>query len=927
MSDWWNNHEQGYTYVDPEEEDSNYYKEWKRRVALRTGAVLLTVIALIGVGNAKKTEIKAFFDELTSDDNPGLILDESGTGQSQEQESAPTAISITPIPEITSTPTPIIETAGVSPNTTPAVPESITYQENESLPNDVTTVQNRLKTNTQFVQDAYFTDENGARQTAQIDSYKPDTFGPYFYALSQSMFNSRERESYGLAIEHSLAPEQLLDYFRLQSLTYSQEYLKKLEGAEPINMIDFTINMLSKYHRNFIGVHESDNPAADEQNNAELNLRLQNYWRESLFPYVGVDVNSSQYFMNYADFYMENYPDLSTQITDQNGNVITINYESLLTGTLSDSDRLKALQALRDTMPEEGQRELDKNEGSKLMGIMDSVDIAWTNYSQYKYLMSGEIEATPVPTATSEPIYQVTTTSTPISETTLSAPQSTPMPTRQTETNIQQQFVNNIPIETGPNKFSDGPVWVVESDFPHTREISDQIIRPSGLTEPLFPIPSGFRGMGNIPLGAFADYQWGKHHTGTDFIAEKGSSVIAPMNMQLIQIDGDGGYNRGGEDPLGLGDHEVIGYFGDYTYTDENGNQITASLYARFGHMTQSDQLNEYVTENLGYTPNPHEAIGLWIMAGTEIGKVGNEGYSSTPHLHLEYITSIKSINGQPTDYPNAHLLTSPDNQQTGRRELAPGVRYTQGNDGRWYVQTGNVFETLAKGERNGFVPDSSRHQWPFNDHITYIGLDHRNEPTAQADIVPLSYFVQDGQVVNNRIEQFRRSLMAGVEDEHRSVQTLRVKNPAQNLRMIYRDNEKPHLWLNGASIPFDYEPEARKQYDAFIAHIHKSKKAYLKIEKDKTTGKMKISQIAYNQAVDPESPPPPKPNTRKKSVDRDDSEIGDKVLGSRKDHASLHASAVTRKYGSGWQDTEVRYKNNSRRNIRPRSNLRQKTG
>ncbi len=98
------------------------------------------------------------------------------------------------------------------------------------------------------------------------------------------------------------------------------------------------------------------------------------------------------------------------------------------------------------------------------------------------------------------------------------------------------------------------------------------------------------------------------HHDGIDFIAEKGTPVLAAAAGEVVTADFD----------AQKGYHVVIAH--------ENGY---STLYAH---------LAELSVEN-----------GDTVEVGDEIGSVGNTGQSTGPHLHLELQKDGISVN--PADY------------------------------------------------------------------------------------------------------------------------------------------------------------------------------------------------------------------------------------------------------------------------------------
>ena len=98
------------------------------------------------------------------------------------------------------------------------------------------------------------------------------------------------------------------------------------------------------------------------------------------------------------------------------------------------------------------------------------------------------------------------------------------------------------------------------------------------------------------------------HHDGIDFIAEKGTPVLAAAAGEVVTADFDPKY----------GYHVIIQHEGGYT-----------TLYAHLAEL--------------------RTAAGDMAESGTEIGTVGNTGQSTGPHLHLELRKDGQPVN--PADY------------------------------------------------------------------------------------------------------------------------------------------------------------------------------------------------------------------------------------------------------------------------------------
>jgi len=138
------------------------------------------------------------------------------------------------------------------------------------------------------------------------------------------------------------------------------------------------------------------------------------------------------------------------------------------------------------------------------------------------------------------------------------------------------------------------------------REIRSTYTPPTDLPQLKLP-GNGDSGM-IFPLSTAtaisSNYGWRLHpifgnrrfHTGTDFVAPEGTPVVATKSGRVILADYNGGY--------GL----IVGLRHD------NNNE------SRYAHLSQI-----------------HVKPGQWVEQGTIIGRVGNTGLSTGPHLHFEW--------------------------------------------------------------------------------------------------------------------------------------------------------------------------------------------------------------------------------------------------------------------------------------------------
>lgn len=146
---------------------------------------------------------------------------------------------------------------------------------------------------------------------------------------------------------------------------------------------------------------------------------------------------------------------------------------------------------------------------------------------------------------------------------------------------------------------------------------------------PIFSLPSNAvsAGVGSKVLtGGKRDFKWpvpgnygisscftdGRKHCAIDIVASTGTRVVAAYDGTVIKAV-DGGTTYYGD---GFGNYVVV----QHSYTLSNGN--TATLYTRYSH------LNSVST-----------SVGAKVYGGTtEIGRVGNTGNSTGPHLDFQIL-------------------------------------------------------------------------------------------------------------------------------------------------------------------------------------------------------------------------------------------------------------------------------------------------
>ena len=136
----------------------------------------------------------------------------------------------------------------------------------------------------------------------------------------------------------------------------------------------------------------------------------------------------------------------------------------------------------------------------------------------------------------------------------------------------------------------------VRSTYTPPQDLPKLKLPGNGDSELLFPLSKA--------TAISSHYGWRLHpifgnrrfHTGTDFIAPEGTPVVATKSGRVVLADYNSGY--------GL----IVGLRHD----EENES--------RYAHLSQI-----------------HVKPGQWVEQGTVIGRVGNTGLSTGPHLHFEW--------------------------------------------------------------------------------------------------------------------------------------------------------------------------------------------------------------------------------------------------------------------------------------------------
>lgn len=132
---------------------------------------------------------------------------------------------------------------------------------------------------------------------------------------------------------------------------------------------------------------------------------------------------------------------------------------------------------------------------------------------------------------------------------------------------------------------------IVRDTFAVEKMRQQVVVTAAGISGTLEVLPA------NGPVNDVFGYRGTEFHSGIDIMAPEGSAVVAASPGTVESVTDGGGWGR----------HVII----------DHGNGIK-TLYA---HMIEGSQL---VT------------AGQWVAAGTQLGSVGNTGYSTFPHLHFE---------------------------------------------------------------------------------------------------------------------------------------------------------------------------------------------------------------------------------------------------------------------------------------------------
>lgn len=157
----------------------------------------------------------------------------------------------------------------------------------------------------------------------------------------------------------------------------------------------------------------------------------------------------------------------------------------------------------------------------------------------------------------------------------------------------------------------------IKATMKEIEEKLNEVPAASGWT---YPIPAGHK---NQSAGTWA-YSSGSRHLGCDYVASKGSAVVAAGNGVVIASANGCGDGYLGDGCVGSG-----GVWG-------GGNQVYV-LYK------MTDGL--YVVQYSHLLINSPIAYGTIVSAGDQIGQVGTSGNSTGPHCHIEvYYVANSSV-------------------------------------------------------------------------------------------------------------------------------------------------------------------------------------------------------------------------------------------------------------------------------------------
>ena len=126
--------------------------------------------------------------------------------------------------------------------------------------------------------------------------------------------------------------------------------------------------------------------------------------------------------------------------------------------------------------------------------------------------------------------------------------------------------------------------------------------------------------------------------------------AIYPVLNGTLHLSSDFGYRR---DPFSQkykfhDGHDFSTKIGTDVYSTANGRVVKSKYWGSFGNYIEIDHGNGYITA-YGHLSKRLVSKGTKVVRGDLIGKVGNTGKSTAPHLHYEVRLNEKHVN--PNNY------------------------------------------------------------------------------------------------------------------------------------------------------------------------------------------------------------------------------------------------------------------------------------
>jgi murein DD-endopeptidase MepM/ murein hydrolase activator NlpD len=186
-------------------------------------------------------------------------------------------------------------------------------------------------------------------------------------------------------------------------------------------------------------------------------------------------------------------------------------------------------------------------------------------------------------------------------------------------------------------------------------------------------------------LGSFVDLSRGYSVTGEfgdEYIDSNGVKRYASYDYKHYGED----FARGEE---GVGDPVFAGMSGrvtDVNWNKNNGN----CLQMEYGYFFEGSVIGTGIYgEYLHMNENPYYSINNVITSGSQLGRLGNTGVGSGPHLHYDILTkggsyysnsALTMLLGNTYSEQGNHIVSSPifwdSNRQTGRTVYKPSLYY-----------------------------------------------------------------------------------------------------------------------------------------------------------------------------------------------------------------------------------------------------------